>query len=719
MTPGLRAAMRRSGGSLFFDSLELNRDGVQVRSWTPRLLAEFQQRRGYSLVPYLAAVGVTTPAYDFTGGVGDRIREDYNQTLSDLFRDKHLLPLKQYAASYNMTVRGQAYSSFGPAPMDISDMASILDIPEGEDLSFNEGFDFAAGQVGRLTTQGSDVWRTLASAAAQAGRKVISTECCAMLGNAAVSRQKLLTHVNQQFSVGVNHVVWHGWADQSPGAASQWPGFSPFGAFISDVYGPQNPTFDDDKAINTYVGRMQTILRRGQLRDDVAMYRDDAGHSPDGSTGQLYFADQSLARAGYTYGFLNDTMVRAAGVDGGQLAAKTLGYKAFVLDSTDTPATDPTMTLDTARHILGWARAGLPVVVVGTLPDRVRGNHPQQDSALRRVSRQLLATRGVRHVGDEAGVLGALRAAGVRSDAAFAQPSPLVALHRQTSDTDYYQLFNSSPDSATTTVTLSGPGTPYRYDAWTGSVTPVAKYQRSGTGVRFQVSLASGDSALYGVTKGNPDTAKAPAHSGVASTADEVVYDNQGHLAVRDTTAGSYTTRVRHAGVRITKIGLVPAAVQPGTWSLDVTSWEAGTGGPNDTDKKALETIPLTTLPNGQLPDWLTVPGLANKSGIGVYTTTVDVGSAWTGGTGAYLDLGDVRGLARVIVNGRRLPTLNQLNPSKIDLCGYLQPGKNTITVRVSTLLGNAAYPTSPFGEKSYGLVGPVVLTPYGQRAVR
>src|SRR4029077_5750563 len=150
---------------------------------------------------------------DFTGGIGERIREDYNQTLSDLFRDNHLLPLKHYAAGYNMTVRGQAYSSFGPAPMDISDMASILNIPEGEDLSFNEGFDFAAGQVGRLTTQSSDVWRTLASAAAQAGRKVISTECCAMLGTAAVSRQKLLTHVNQQFSVGVNHIVWHGWAD--------------------------------------------------------------------------------------------------------------------------------------------------------------------------------------------------------------------------------------------------------------------------------------------------------------------------------------------------------------------------------------------------------------------------------------------------------------------------------------------------------------------------
>jgi hypothetical protein len=720
LTPALRAAMRRSGGSLFFDSLELNREGKQVRSWTPRFLKEFEQRRGYSLVPYLATAAVTTPAFELSGGLGDRIREDYNQTLSDLFRDKHLLPLKRYAGGYNMTVRGQAYSSFGPAPVDVSEMATILDIPEGEDLSFNEGFDFAAGQVGRLTTDSADIWRTLSSAAAQAGKKVISTECCAMLGNYAVSRQKQLTHVNQQFSVGVNHVVWHGWADQSPGAANKWPGFSPFGSFVSDVYGPHNATFGDDKSVNSYVGRAQTILRRGQLRNDVASYRDDANHTPSGSTGELYFADQSLARAGYTYGFLNDTLVNEARVQEGRLEAARLGYKAFVLDGTDTGATNPTMTLPAARRILSWAKAGLPVVAVGDLPNRVRGNHPAQDAQLQAVNRQLLATPGVRRVAAQADVLGALRSAGVGSAAKFAKPSPFVALHRSTSNTDYYHLFNSAEETATTTVTLAGRGTPYLYDAWTGTVTPVAEYRRTANGVRFPVTLASGDAAIYGVTTGNPDTGKTPAQSASASSADEVRYDRKGRLIARDTTAGAYTVQVRNKGGRTVKIAQVGNRLQPSTWNLDVTSWEAGSDGPNDTDKKKLPAIPLVTTPTGDLPDWLTIPGLQNKSGTGLYTTTVDVGKAWTGGTGAYLDLGEVRGLARVIVNGKRLPALNQLDPSKLDLQGYLRPGTNTIAVRVSTLLSNAAYgAANPFGEKSYGLIGPVVLTPYGQSVVR
>jgi alpha-L-rhamnosidase len=718
MTPKLRAAMRRSGGSLFFDSLELNRSGAQVLSWTPKFLEAFERRQGYSFIPFLPAAAVTTPVFDFSGGIGERIREDYNQTLSDLFRDNHLLPLKRYAASYNMTVRGQAYSSYGPAPVDISDMAAILDTPEGEDLSFNEGFDFAGGQVGYLTLDGSDSWRTLASAGAQAGHKVVSTECCAMLGNNHVSRQKLLTHVNQQFSVGVNQIVWHGWADQSPGAANQWPGFSPFGGFISDVYGPQIPMFADDKAVNTYVGRVQTILRRGQLRNDVAIYRDDNNHTPSGSTGELYFADQSLARAGYTYGFLNDTLLQQASVDGGRLEAATLGYKALVLDNTDTPATNPTMTLMAARRVLAFARHGLPVVVVGDLPTRVRGNHPEQDAALRNVNSKLLATAGVRQVADQAAVLGALRSDGITSAARFTEPSPFVALHRQTSNSDYYHLFNSSTEATTTAVTMRGDGVPFEYNAWTGQVIPVAEFTRTRGGVRFPVTLASGDNALYGVTRGNVDTSMKPRLSAGSSTADEVVHTSKGKLAVRDTEAGRYTTELSNGDTRMTKIRTVPASTTPASWTLDVTSWEAGDG-PNDTDKHKLPTIPLAALPNGKLPDWLTIPGLQNKSGIGVYSTTIDVGEAWTGGTGAYLDLGEIRGLARVIVNGKKLPPLNQVDPNHVDLRGYLVPGENTVVVRLSTPLGNAAYPTTPFGEKSYGLLGPVVLTPYGQRPVR
>ncbi|MBA2813283.1 hypothetical protein E0500_039710 [Streptomyces sp. KM273126] len=561
LTPQLRAAMKNSGGSMFFDSLELNREGEQVRSWTADFLRQFHKRRGYSLVPYLAAVGTSSPAFDFSKGVGERIREDYNQTLSDLFRDYHLKPLKTWAAGLGLTLRGQAYSSWGPTSLDPAEMATVLDIPEGEDLSFNDGFN-----GGYITTTGSDVWRSLSGAAAQAGKNVVSTECCALMPNAAIPRQTLLAHVNQQFSVGVNQIVWHGWADQSPGAASSWPGFSPFGSLISDVYGPQNPTFDDDKKTNDYVGRLQTVLRRGGLRNDVAIYRDDYGHNAGGAN-SLYFTDQSLARAGYTYGFMNDTLVTdpAARVTDGRLDASGLGYKAFVLDNTANANTNPTLDLTSARRVLSWARAGLPVIVVGDIPSRVRGNHPAQDAALQTVSRQLLATRGVRQVAEEKDVLAALRRAGVQSSATFAQPAPLVTLHRSTADTDYYYLFNSGGSTVTTDVTLKGHGKPYLYNAWTGTVTPIAEHTIAKGATTVNVKLKSGDSTLIAVTRGNSDTPRTPRTAATSTTADQVLYDSQGHLVVRDTQPGTYTTRLDGNRTAKAAIPRVPAPSPPPT----------------------------------------------------------------------------------------------------------------------------------------------------------
>lgn len=71
--------------------------------------------------------------------------------------------------------------------------------------------------------------------------------------------------------------------------------------------------------------------------------------------------------------------------------------------------------------------------------------------------------------------------------------------------------------------------------------------------------------------------------------------------------------------------------------------------------------------PDGTLPDWQKIPAMAGRSGTSTYTTTVDVGSGWTGGTGAYLDLGRVFGTAQVTVSGQRLPAVDQVAPNKVD----------------------------------------------------
>lgn len=697
LTPQLRAAFRKSGGSLFFDSLELNHQDKQIRHWTDDFLSQFQKRRGYSLVPYLAAVATSTPQFDFAGGVGGRVRQDYTQTLSELFVAHHIEPLKAWAHRYGLMMRGQAYSSWGPTPLDYTDAATALDIPEQEANNRSTATNPLFG------TAGSDTWRQVVSANAMAGRSIVSWEAGTFGREDGLARQSLVAKLNSQFSLGVNKVIYHGWADQSPGTATTWPGYYPFRNYVGDVYGPQTPFSVDDTTINDYVGRVQRVLRRGTLASDVAVFWDRAGDAQ--------FDDTTLADAGYSYGFVNNTLVTKASSRVRNDRVTRLGYRAIVVDALGDGAN---LDLATAKRLLGWARQGLPIVVVGDPSDQVNGYHPGQDAAMARTIERLLAARSVVTVSSRTKALGALRSLGVNPDASY-DSEPLRTLHRTTKDSDYYFLFNSSTERTSTTVTLKGRGVPYRYNAWTGAVTPIAEYSRTRSGVRVPVDLATGQGELIALTRGNADTPRTRCTpSALSTTADELVVGSGSSLLMRDAKAGRYSTRLADGRRVISTIDTVAAPVTPQSWTLNVTSWHAGAS-PSETAKTALDEIMLTTGSDKTLPSWQKIDGLANSSGTAVYSTKLDVGPAWTGGTGAYLDLGQVLGTAQVSVNGRQLPALDQVGTGRIDLGGYLNAGSNTIEVRIATPVNNAGFGT----KDAYGLVGPVTLTPYGQASIQ
>jgi hypothetical protein len=691
LTPELRQAFKASGGSVFFDSLELNRQDVEVRHWTDNFLSEFQQRRSYSLVPYLATVSTSsTPVFNFSNGIGERIREDYRQTLSELFIEHHIEPIKSWAHSYGMTLRGQTYSSWGPGAINAADATIDLDIPEQE--ANNRGKPLFA-------VDGSDIWRQVVSANAQVGRNIVSSETGTFGRTDGLARVSLVARINEIVGLGMNKVIYHGWADQSPGSASAWPGYYPFRNVVGDNYGIQSPTFANDVTINDYVARLQTVLRRGELRNEIAMYW--------GGVNAAHYSDLSLERAGYTYGFMNDTLITdpSAKIIKGRLSK--LGYRALVLNSLDSGTP---MSLAAATRILSWARSGFPVVVVGELSERVGGYHPDEDGALRSVIADLLAQKSVTKVTSPAAVLSALRAAGINSAASY-DSKPLVTMHRQTADSDYYYFFNAGADRTTASVTLKGGGSPYRYDAWTGGIRPIGKYIRTAAGVRVDVDLATGDSELIALTRGNRDIPGSGCTvAATSTTADEVLARSEATLVLRDTAAGQYVTTLSNGETLTSSVTSVGAKATPASWTLEVTSWQAGAD-PNDTAKVPLAPITVAPAADGTLPNWQQIVGLENKSGTSTYTTTINVGPAWTGGTGAYLNLGSFLGTVQLRVNGHRLPALDQVDVSRIDLGGYLQPGVNTMQIDLATPIYNAGFKT----KSPYGLVGPITVQPYGQ----
>jgi hypothetical protein len=118
-------------------------------------------------------------------------------------------------------------------------------------------------------------------------------------------------------------------------------------------------------------------------------------------------------------------------------------------------------------------------------------------------------------------------------------------------------------------------------------------------------------------------------------------------------------------------------------------------------------------------------PGIRYFSGTGTYTKTIDLEpSALKGGAHLWIDLGDVKNLAEVTVNGKPLGVVWHA-PYRVDATTALKPGNNEVTIKVTNawvnrLIGderpNAVRitfaDTKPYNANSLllpsGLLGPV-----------
>jgi hypothetical protein len=119
------------------------------------------------------------------------------------------------------------------------------------------------------------------------------------------------------------------------------------------------------------------------------------------------------------------------------------------------------------------------------------------------------------------------------------------------------------------------------------------------------------------------------------------------------------------------------------------------------------------------LIDWSLDSELRGFSGCAMYTTTFTV-AHMDAGSRLVLDLGNVRDVAEVTVNGKTAGTL-LLRPYELDITDLARRGENQLEVAVSNALFNSmamreprpfrAGPTeNPSGLMSAGLIGPTQL---------
>jgi hypothetical protein len=134
-----------------------------------------------------------------------------------------------------------------------------------------------------------------------------------------------------------------------------------------------------------------------------------------------------------------------------------------------------------------------------------------------------------------------------------------------------------------------------------------------------------------------------------------------------------------------------------------------------------------------ELSDWSqnNDPGVKYFSGIGTYTKTVQASPNWfRKGARLWLDLGDVKNLAEVTINGKNLGQTWHA-PYRVDATAALKPGANEITIKVVNAWVNRLIGDEQPGATKYtyadvhpykanspllpsGLIGPVTVISEG-----
>ena len=170
---GLAEHMGKTFRAFFTDSLELAADWA----WTPGFLAEFEQRRGYDLTPYLPCCYIAArdnkyagmmihnrpPSFEFAGDLGKRIRHDYEHTVADLFVERFVQAMTDWAEPRGLQSRIQAYG----IRADTLRAFGAAHIPETEQL-------YAGGNLDFLKLAGS--------AAAIYGKPIVTSESLVWMG---------------------------------------------------------------------------------------------------------------------------------------------------------------------------------------------------------------------------------------------------------------------------------------------------------------------------------------------------------------------------------------------------------------------------------------------------------------------------------------------------------------------------------------------------------
>lgn len=641
--------------------------------WSPTLDAALRAADVEPGVAYAAA-------FDDLGRNGRIARGRYWQAVSNRFARYFRAQAHWCEERGVQLITNPLYDETAPAKRipttgDLHKVNQWAHVPGGDVITA----EYAAGRPTMIP-------RNPVSVAHQTGRERALLE---MFGNMGWQVTPGFVHatVGAQAARGINLTVLHAlWTDEAV-------------VYFPPPFGPRAPWWWTMRPLAEWIGRVMEAGRGTSAARTALLQPQRAAEQWTGTTrqnevdGALADAAYALERAQVDFDLLHEGALTGdpdlrchAQVRAGRLTVGAARYDLVVLPVT------PTVSTAAVRALAAFVRAGGTVVAVGALPA------DESDGADRSLTRALSdlfgdavpgsRTLGRGHAVRVADVTG-LGAAAHEADVAAAVLEPAresVRALRVTRGEDTAFLFNNeSATPVTTTAVLPAQGVPEMWDPATGETAPAPLYRASRRGLHVPLAFTPYDTRIVVVRRGGV----AAPHL-TRATLDVLTVRRSGgalRAAVEASAPGSHPLTGADAGRAFRGTVHVDDPLTPvpvtGDWTL--TLERAGA-------------TPVT----GPLGSWTAHAPLF--SGSGVYRTELRVDRALLDGRRVLLDLGEVRDVAGVTVNGTALPPLLWA-PFVTDVTGLLVPGRNRVEVRVSNTLSNERNKPLPSG-----LLGPVTL---------
>ncbi|PTY00156.1 glycosyl transferase family 2 [Opitutus sp. ER46] len=635
-------------------------------NWTDNFLARFRQLRGYDATPYLPVLsGVLVGSAE----ISDRFLYDYRRTVADLMADAHYGRLAERSHAVGLEVQNEAAgpSWSGTMGMDALKNLGRSDRPMGE--FWQDNYRFVQDGQNQVT-------KMVATAAHIYGRRTASAEAFTTFAHWSDDPAALKPTADRAFCEGINRIVFHTSTATRPEDGK--PGYE-YGA--GTHFNPNITWWEQAGAFVEYLSRCQHLLQAGHFVADVLYYNGDAApnlvrprHTP---------ADLG---PGYDYDVANTEVLltRLAVRDGRLVLPDGMTYRLLVLPESET------LPVEVARKLRELVRAG--ATVIGPKPVRAPGlrDFPACDAEVRTIAAELWGPADGHAV--TANPVGAgrvywgrtarevLAADGIGPALRYDESAgSLDHVQRTLPDAEVFFVVNRNARADRVAVTFRVAGrVPELWDPVTGEIRPLPVFSVAGNETTVPLEFAPHQS-WFVVFRARPST---PAS------------------AAADAAAGNF------AAWR-------PRQTLDGAWRV---RFDPRWGGPGE-----------VTFPS--LTDWIQSrdEGVRYYSGTATYRKTFRWDGTRAAGSQLFLELGTVKNLATVRLNGRALGTV-WCAPWRVDVTTALRSGDNELEIDITNLwpnrlIGDKYLPAAkrltrtniPLADAAAllpsGLLGPVTLT--------